>query len=106
MASLVGVHDAPEMQRAISLEAELIGINNRDLATLAIDLATTERLAPMAPPDCLPVSESGVYVPIDLERMAAVGVRCFLVGESLMRASDVEAATRALLAPTPPVTEP
>jgi indole-3-glycerol phosphate synthase len=68
MASLVGVHDAPEMQRAISLEAELIGINNRDLATLEIDLATTERLSPMAPGERLLVSESGLYAPADLHR--------------------------------------
>ena len=68
MASLVGVHDAPEMQRAISLEAELIGINNRDLATLEIDLATTERLSPMAPGEWLLVSESGLYAPADLHR--------------------------------------
>lgn len=68
MASLVGVHDAPEMQRAISLEAELIGINNRDLATLEIDLATTERLSPMASGERLLVSESGLYAPADLHR--------------------------------------
>ena len=68
MASLVGVHDAPEMQRAISLEAELIGINNRDLATLEIDLATTERLSPMARGERLLVSESGLYAPADLHR--------------------------------------
>ena len=68
MASLVGVHDAPEMRRAISLEAELIGINNRDLATLEIDLATTERLSPMAPGERLLVGESGLYAPADLQR--------------------------------------
>jgi indole-3-glycerol phosphate synthase len=106
MDALVEVHDAPEMQRATALGAALIGINNRNLATLEIDLATTERLAPIAPGDRLLVSESGLYAPADLGRMAQVGVRCFLVGEALMREPDVEAATRALLAPTPPVTAP
>jgi indole-3-glycerol phosphate synthase len=106
MDALVEVHDAPEMQRALTLGAVLIGINNRDLATLAIDLATTERLAPMAPGDKLMVSESGLHAPADLERMAAVGVHCVLVGESLMRASDVEAAARALLVPTLRVPSP
>jgi indole-3-glycerol phosphate synthase len=105
MDALVEVHDASEMRRATALGAVLIGINNRDLATLRIDLATTERLAPMTPAESLGVSESGLYTPADLERMAVVGVRCFLVGESLMRASDVAAATRALLAPKTPVTE-
>lgn len=100
MSSLVEVHDEQEMQRAIALGAELIGINNRNLATLRIDLATTERLAPMAPSDRLLISESGLYSPGDLQRMARVGVRCFLIGESLMRQPDVEAATRALLTPS------
>jgi indole-3-glycerol phosphate synthase len=106
MDALVEVHDAPEIQRATALGAVLIGINNRNLATLEIDLATTERLAPMALGDRLLVSESGLYAPADLERMAEVGVRCFLVGEVLMREPVVEAATRALLAPAPPVTTP
>lgn len=100
MSSLVEVHDEQEMQRAIALGAELIGINNRNLATLRIDLATTERLAPMAPSDRLLISESGLYSPGDLQRMARVGVRCFLIGESLMRQPDVKAATRALLTPS------
>jgi indole-3-glycerol phosphate synthase len=102
MDALVEVHDAPEMTRALALGAQLVGVNNRNLATLDIDLATTERLAPMAPSDCLLVSESGLYAPADLERMARHGVRCFLVGEALMRQTDVEAATRALLAPNLP----
>ena len=100
MSSLVEVHDEQEMRRAIALGAELIGINNRNLATLRIDLATTERLAPMAPSDRLLISESGLYSPGDLQRMARVGVRCFLIGESLMRQPDVKAATRALLTPS------
>jgi indole-3-glycerol phosphate synthase len=97
MSSLVEVHDEREMERAIALCAQLIGINNRNLATLCVDLATTERLAAMAPSNRLLISESGLYSPGDLQRMARVGVRCFLIGKSLMRQPDVEAATRALL---------
>ena len=98
MDALIEVHDAAEMERAIALGAEVIGINNRDLATLGVDLATTERLVALAPSDRLLVSESGLRTPSDLRRMARVGVRCFLIGESLMRQPDLSAATRALLA--------
>jgi indole-3-glycerol phosphate synthase len=95
---LVEVHDEAELDRAAALGADLIGINNRNLKTLTVDLATTERLAPRAPESALLVCESGLASPSDLARMAAVGARCFLVGESLMRQADVKAATRALLA--------
>ena len=97
MDALVEVHDEPELDRALALDPPAIGINNRNLRTLAIDLATTERLAPRLKPSTLAVGESGIRGPADLERLARAGVGCFLVGESLMKAGDVEAATRALL---------
>ena len=95
---LIEVHDRAELDRALHLRSPLIGVNNRNLKTLKTDLATTVELAAALPSDRLPVSESGLQSPADLARMAAAGVRCFLVGESLLRHEDVAAATRALLA--------
>jgi indole-3-glycerol phosphate synthase len=97
MDVLAEVHDQREVQRAMGLETPLIGINNRDLKTLATDLATTEKLAPEIPADRFLIAESGIRSHADLRRLAAVGVQCYLVGESLLRQPDVTAATRALL---------
>ncbi len=97
MDVLVEVHNEAEMERAARLKSRLIGVNNRDLKRFVTDIATTERLAPLAPEGTLLVSESGINSHADLLRLAPCGARTFLVGESLMRQADVAAATRALL---------
>ena len=97
MDVLVEVHDAAELERALKVDADLIGVNNRNLKTLAVDLATTEQLAPKVPKDRVLVAESGLGSPGDLARMAKVGAKAFLIGESFMRQPDVEAAVRDML---------
>ncbi|AZS21403.1 MULTISPECIES: indole-3-glycerol phosphate synthase TrpC [unclassified Caulobacter] len=97
MDALVEVHDEAEMARAGALDADLVGINNRDLKSFVVDLAVTERLAAHAPKDALLVTESGVFTHQDVVRMEATGAKAMLVGESLMRHADVTAATRALI---------
>ena len=99
MDVLVEVHDESEIERAIRLGADLIGINNRNLHSFETTLATTERLAPLAPEHALIVGESGISTPADIARLGQCGVRTFLVGESLMRQVDVTVATRDLLSP-------
>lgn len=98
MDILAEVHDEAELARAARLSAPLIGINNRNLHDFNVTLETTRRLARLVPEDRLIVSESGLSRPEDLADLARFGARCFLIGESLMRQSDVTAATRALLA--------
>ena len=97
MDILVEVHDEAEMDRAARLKSRLIGVNNRDLKRFVTDLGNTERLAPLAPAGALLVSESGINRYTDLLRLQASGIRTFLVGESLMRQTDIAAATRTLL---------
>jgi indole-3-glycerol phosphate synthase len=98
MDALLEVHDEHELERALRRRSRLVGINNRNLKTFETTLVTSKRLAPGIPGDHIAVGESGIFSPADLEYLAAVGISAFLVGESLMRERDVEAATRALIA--------
>jgi len=100
MDALIEVHDAAELDRALNLDGKLIGINNRNLRTFETKLETTEELAPKIPRDKIIVGESGLFTPDDLARLARINVNTFLIGESLMRQKDVEAATRTILSKT------
>ena len=98
MDVLVEVHGAEELDRALQLKSRLIGVNNRDLKDFSVDFERTYELVGSAPEGCTFVAESGLTSRGDLDAMAARGVRCFLIGEALMRQDDLVAATRALVA--------
>ncbi|MEL7303228.1 MAG: indole-3-glycerol phosphate synthase TrpC, partial [Pseudomonadota bacterium] len=95
--AIAEVHDTAELDRALELDCRMIGINNRDLKTFHTDLAVTEHLAPLVPPDRIVIGESGLATPADLKRLSQSGVTTLLIGESLMRHDAVASATRTLL---------
>ncbi|MGH6989393.1 MAG: indole-3-glycerol phosphate synthase TrpC [Stellaceae bacterium] len=101
MDVLIEVHQENEVERALRLKSRLIGVNNRDLRTFQTSLAVCEQLSAKIPPGRVVVGESGLHTPADLTRLAHSGINGFLIGESLMRQTDVAAATRALLARAP-----
>ncbi|WP_146589109.1 indole-3-glycerol phosphate synthase TrpC [Puniceibacterium confluentis] len=98
MDALIEVHDQPELDRALRLKSQLIGVNNRNLKTFETSLDTTRTLSRAVPAGRMLISESGLNTPSDLADMAGYGARSFLIGESLMRQADVAQATRSLLA--------
>ena len=97
LAALVEVHDAAELERALKIGAELIGVNNRDLKTFKVDLATTERLASKLDEKKILVAESGIHTRADVERLQKCGAKAILVGESLLRGGDIRAKISELI---------
>jgi indole-3-glycerol phosphate synthase len=96
LATLVEVHDVEELRVAVEIGAQTIGINNRNLSTLAVDIETTYQLLPQIPPGVVKVAESGFRTRAELERLAAAGLDAVLIGEALMRSADIEGACRGL----------
>lgn len=94
---LVEVHDEAELERALAVDANLIGVNNRNLKTMTVDLETSMRLAPLIPDNIVRVSESGIRTADDVKRLSDVGYSAFLVGESLMKQADPGGALAKLL---------
>lgn len=94
MTPLVEVHDEAEVERALAAGATVIGINNRDLRSFQVDLATTERLRPRIPSTHIVVAESGIHTADDVRRLHAIGVDAILVGEALVKAKPEERARR------------
>lgn len=101
MDTLVEVHNREELERALAInpnnQGKIIGINNRNLKTFEVSLATSEELIKLIPPEYVGVCESGIFTPADISRMRVCGLHAFLVGESLMRQADVTQATKNLL---------
>jgi indole-3-glycerol phosphate synthase len=97
MDAIIEVHDEDELTRALAFDSGLIGINNRNLKTFVTDISTCERLRPLVPDGRHMVAESGLSKPSDLKRLAACGISSYLIGESLIRAEDIETATHSLL---------
>ncbi|MCP4537944.1 MAG: indole-3-glycerol phosphate synthase TrpC [Chloroflexi bacterium] len=100
MTALVEVHDEVELERALKIEPRVVGVNNRDLRTFEVDLETTARLRAFIPADVVLVAESGVHTPADVARLAGIGADAMLVGESLVRATDVGGKVRQLIGST------
>ena len=97
LAVLMEIHNADELETALALRAPIIGINNRNLVTMQVDVETTYELLPEIPDGTLKVAESGLRTRAELERLTAAGVDAVLIGEALMRCPDIEAGTRELL---------
>jgi indole-3-glycerol phosphate synthase len=97
MSCLVEIHNEAEVEIALKSEAKIIGINNRDLTNFSVDIANTERLRPLIPPDRIVISESGIKERKDIERLRQLGINAVIVGESLMSAPDIAAKMRELL---------
>lgn len=97
MSCLVETHNEAEVETALKSEAKIIGINNRDLTNFSVDIANTERLRPLIPPDRIVVSESGIKERKDIDRLRQLGINAVIVGESLMSAPDIAAKMRELL---------